>query len=96
LTERRVTAYFYAAQHGLPVTFGFLLELGGRAARLARWYGEAELRVQEDPHGIIGPVHTWPEWVFEESAASIVRDLEAQVQRDEEAGHGYGEAGYYG
>jgi hypothetical protein len=69
-----VTAYWWAAQHGLPVTFGFLLELGGRAARLARWHGLAELRVHEDPHGIIGPVHTWPEWVFEESAASMRRD----------------------
>jgi hypothetical protein len=75
-----VTAYYYAAHHGLPVTFGYLLELGARAARLARWSGQAEMRVTEDPSGLIGPVHSWTEDIWAEAAAGLVGDAENPVQ----------------
>lgn len=61
----RVTAYFYARNHGLPVTFGYLQELGLRAARAARWLGMPAAMVPEGPFW----VHTWEPWLWEQVAA---------------------------
>jgi hypothetical protein len=58
----RVTAYWYAAHHGLPCDLDYLLEFGAQAARRARWLGIGEQKMQEGP--LI--VHTWPEFVFDQ------------------------------
>jgi hypothetical protein len=63
----RCTAYYYAAHSGLPVTYSYLLELGLRAARAARWLGLRQATVREGPFR----VHTWPEWVWVRAAASL-------------------------
>jgi hypothetical protein len=70
--ETRYTAYYYASQKGLPVTFGFLLEFGLRAARLARWHGLRQALTWEGagPPGTTPGfwVHTWPAWIWDEAA----------------------------
>lgn len=62
--DQRVTAYWYASQHGLPCDLDYLLQLGLAAARRARWEGIAPLYVAEGPLR----VHTWPERIWRESA----------------------------
>jgi hypothetical protein len=57
----RVTAYRYAADHGLPCDLDSLLALGLAAARRGRWLGIGEYRVLEGPLW----VHTWPAAVFD-------------------------------
>jgi len=64
----RCTAYWYAQNRGLPVTFGYLLELGLRAARLARWHGIWQSMVREGYPDNPLWVHTWPACIFDEAA----------------------------
>ena len=72
----RVTAYWFASHHGLPVSYGFLLEFGARAARAARWYGIERSVVWEGA----GPPGTepgfwvlrWTEDIWMEAAAGLV------------------------
>lgn len=64
----RCTAYWYASRRALPAVFPYLVELGLRAARDARWYGIAAARVPEGP---FPAVHQWPEPVWDGAAASM-------------------------
>jgi len=66
----RCTAYYYATQRGLPVTMCYLLELGLRGARAARWLGIPQATLRE---GFL-VVNAWPEQAWHEAAASIARD----------------------
>ena len=59
--EPRVTAYWHASTHGLPLDPDFLLELGIQAARRARWLGIGEAKTPEGPF----LVHTWSDSVFD-------------------------------
>lgn len=73
MPEPRVTAYWYASQHGLPVTLEYLAELGLQAARRARWLGIQAWLVPEGPFW----VHTWPEVIWDQVARA--RHAEAGV-----------------
>ena len=61
MNEPRITAYWYASAHGLPLDPDFLLELGIQAARHARWLGIPEAKTPEGPW----LVHTWTASVFD-------------------------------
>jgi hypothetical protein len=63
----RCSAYWYSAQRGYPVAMCCLLELGLRAARLARQAGWVTVRVTEGPF----LVNTWPEEFWDAAAATM-------------------------
>lgn len=65
--ELRVTAYWYAATHGLPCDLDYLKDLGYHAARVAAWQGMQPWRVPEGPYW----VHTWPEWLWTRCAEDL-------------------------
>lgn len=63
----RCSAYWYSAQRGLPSAMCCLLELGTRAARLARQAGLATARIAEGPFW----VNTWPEEFWDAATATM-------------------------
>jgi hypothetical protein len=63
----RITAYWYSARRGLPTAMCCLLELGLRAAHMARQAGYATVRVTEGPF----LVNTWPEEFWDAAAATM-------------------------
>jgi hypothetical protein len=73
MADFRVTAYWYAARHGLPCDTDSLLALGLAAARHARWLGIGECKTWEGPPGAQFPVHTWPGHVFAYVACHAAR-----------------------
>jgi hypothetical protein len=63
----RCSAYWYSARRGLPASMCCLLELGTRAARIARQAGWTAVRITEGPFR----VNTWPQEFWDAAAATM-------------------------
>jgi hypothetical protein len=67
----RCSAFYWSAGRGLPVTLGWLQELGLRAARLGRRQGIPEIRAPEGPFWVL----LWSEDIWAQAKARLDEDL---------------------